>query len=99
MAGAALAKEADGGVPGAVAAVEHPLPGGGGRQEEPDGLGHCCGEMRHAGIDRDNQVEVFNYRGGIGEIMQVVCEVGYGNSAGELFQLCGGRALLEAVEL
>jgi len=87
-----LAEEAEGGVPGGVGAVEHPAPVGGEGEEDPCGFGECAGEVDEGGVDGDEEVEVFEEGGGVGEIVEVGGEVdhagvekGFGGGGGGVF--------------
>lgn len=99
LAGLCLAKEPHRGIPWAVTAVEQPLPGWRSAEDGPGGFAHSCGQVGHAGIDGDDEVEVFNYGGGIGEVVEVLFEVDDGDLFGGFVELCGRAALLQAVQL
>jgi len=71
IVGLGLAEQAHGGVPGGVGTIEEPSPVGGAGEEEPGGFVHCTGQMGDGGVDRDDQIEIGDEGGGVGQIRQV----------------------------
>ena len=63
-------------VPRTVVAIEQPSPTGIVAIDQPERLAERAGEMRHGGIDGDDQIQILDQRGGIGKIMEVGRPVG-----------------------
>jgi len=64
------------GYQGLFLAVQEPSPIRGEGQHCPDRSAERAGEMHHRGIDRDDQVEIGDHRGGVAEITELIGKIG-----------------------
>ncbi len=91
-----LTEEACCGVPRAVVAVEQPAPAWDAREQKPDGLAECSGEVSYGCVDGKDEIERGNGGCSVGEVA-LLCEGG-GEREERCFGLAGGGASLERVE-
>ena len=82
-------------MPRAVIAIEHPAPIVIRRQEHPHGLPKRTSQVSHRCIHCYHQIELFDQRGGIGEIVDGVGQVMGLQRATGLRELVARRALLQ----
>ena len=102
--GPCLAVEGDRGIPGAIAAIEHPAPTSIKPVKDPHRLAHRRSQVRGRGVHRDHQVKVGDQRRRIGKIIQLIGEVDHPGAvpAGRklAFEFSHGRfAFLQTVEV
>src|SRR6267378_7468515 len=77
-----LPEQPRGGIPRAVFSLLQPSPVRSERKKNPYGLGQRPGEMRHCGVDADDEVEPFNQGSGVGEAFQLCAVVEHALAAG-----------------
>ena len=102
IAGALLAEEAHGGVPGGIGAIEKPPPVGDEGEGDPDGDAEGTGEMGDGGVGGDDKVEIHHDRSRIGKRSIDRIDVGAWiddwQYRAETRKLLGAGSLLEADE-
>ena len=78
-------------VPGGVEPVLHPAPVGLPGQEKPQGLAHGGGEVGYGRVGGEDEVEVLNDGGGVGEVAVMGAGVDQADLRGKLlnFESCG----------
>ena len=67
-----LPEEPGTGVPWGIGSVEQPAPVGLVSQEDPYGFTHSPSQMADGRVDGDDQIELRNQSGGIGEIVEII---------------------------
>ena len=98
VSGDALAEETCGRIPRTVFAIEEPAPVGIVRQQNPNRLAECAGEMRDGGVNGDQQIEIGERCGGVGEIVEVAGEIDEIHVDRHVEEIFCGRAFLQRVE-
>src|SRR6201994_1366250 len=75
FAALALPEQPRGRIPGAIVPVEQPTPVRRVGQQNPDRLSQCAGEMRDAGVDGNDEIELRDQRRGVRKITEFSAEL------------------------
>src|SRR5690348_11419266 len=94
-----LPEQADGRIPGAVVAIEHPAEIGRKRKESPDPLPKRARQMHYRSVDRDHGIEERNDGRGVGKILDLLAEPQHVRMLAQGLPVACAELLLQAYEL
>ena len=94
-----LPEQARGRIPRRIVAAEQPAPVRNIGQQHPDRLAETACQMRHAGVDRDHEIELADQRCRVGKARQLAIRIADVAASREQRTVALARAFLQADEL
>jgi hypothetical protein len=95
VVGAGLAPETSGGIPGGEGGFLHPAPVGLPGEKQPEGFAQGAGEVGDGSVGGEDEVELGDGRGGVGEVVVAGAGIDGAQVGRLLLKLNGGGAFLE----